>query len=43
VVFVNVPADAVTQQQQQALRDAVYDLGTGFLMVGGANGYGPGG
>ncbi len=43
VVFVNVPADAVTQLQQQALRDAVYDLGTGFLMIGGPNGYGPGG
>ncbi|MBA3709719.1 MAG: VWA domain-containing protein, partial [Planctomycetes bacterium] len=43
VVMVNVPADAVGPPQQLAIRDAVYDLGVGLLMVGGQNSYGPGG
>lgn len=43
VVFVNVPADAFDVRQLTALRDAVYHQGTGFLMVGGPNSYGPGG
>jgi len=29
--------------QMQAVRDAVYNQGMGFLMVGGANSFGPGG
>lgn len=43
VIFVNVPADAVDVISQTALRDAVYNQGTGFLMVGGKNSFGPGG
>ena len=43
VVFVNVPADAFDVVQLQALRDAVYHQGTGFLMIGGKNSFGPGG
>ncbi len=43
VWLVNVPADALDQAQQTALRDAVRDLGTGLVMVGGRNGFGPGG
>lgn len=43
IVFVNVPADAFDAVQLKALRDAVYDIGVGFLMVGGANSFGPGG
>ena len=43
VVFPNVPADAFDAVQLQALRDAVYHQGTGFLMLGGPNSYGPGG
>ncbi|MFO8007628.1 MAG: glutamine amidotransferase [Candidatus Brocadiia bacterium] len=43
VIFVNVPADAFDVRQLAALRDAVYHQGTGFLMVGGPNSYGPGG
>ncbi|MGQ0636762.1 MAG: VWA domain-containing protein [Planctomycetaceae bacterium] len=43
VVFANVPADAFDHAQMQAVRDAVFNLGTGFLMVGGANSFGPGG
>lgn len=43
VILVNVAADEVNQGQQLALRDAVQDLGVGLLMVGGENGFGPGG
>lgn len=43
IVFVNAPADAFDQIQLTALRDAVYNFGSGFLMVGGANSFGPGG
>ena len=35
IVFVNVPHDAFDALQLQAVRDAVYNLGIGFLMVGG--------
>ncbi len=43
VIFPNVPADEFDPQQLQSLRDAVYHQGTGFVMLGGANSYGPGG
>ncbi len=43
VVFPNVPADAFDAVQLQALRDAIYDQGTGFLMLGGPQSFGPGG
>ncbi len=43
IVFVNVPADALGDGQMQALHDAVYHQGSGFLMVGGENSFGPGG
>ena len=43
IIFANAPADAFDQVQLNALRDAVYDFGSGFLMVGGANSFGPGG
>lgn len=43
VVFVNVPADSFDPVQLQSLRDAVYNEGIGFLMVGGKNSFGPGG
>lgn len=43
IIFPNVPADAFDAVQLQALRDAVYQQGTGFLMLGGPNSYGPGG
>ncbi|HUW55505.1 MAG TPA: VWA domain-containing protein, partial [Planctomycetota bacterium] len=43
VVFVNVPADAFDIGQLRAVRDAVFNSGVGFLMVGGKNSYGPGG
>jgi uncharacterized membrane protein len=43
VVFVNVAADSFDPVQMQSLRDAVYNEGIGFLMVGGKNSFGPGG
>ncbi len=43
VVFVNVAADSFDPVQMQALREAVYNQGIGFLMVGGKNSFGPGG
>jgi hypothetical protein len=43
IIFVNAPADAFDSVQLQAARDAVYNFGSGFLMVGGANSFGPGG
>lgn len=43
VVFANVPASALDAQQMEAVHEAVYAQGTGFIMIGGANSYGPGG
>lgn len=43
VVWVNTPADAFDEAQLEAMHDAVRDLGTGFLMIGGPNAFGPGG
>lgn len=43
VLFVNVPADTFNPVQFRALKSAVYNQGTGFMMVGGKNSFGPGG
>lgn len=43
IVFANVPADAFDQVQLKSMRDAVFNAGSGFLMVGGNNSFGPGG
>ena len=43
IIFCNVPHDEFDVRQMQAVRDAVYNLGAGFLMTGGANSFGPGG
>lgn len=43
IVFVNVPADAFAVTQLEAVQEAVETHGSGFLMVGGENSYGPGG
>ena len=43
IIFVNVPHDQFDAQQLAAVRDSVYNMGSGFLMVGGANSFGPGG
>lgn len=43
VVFPNVSADLFSPNQFAALKTAVYNQGTGFVMLGGANSFGPGG
>jgi len=43
VIMANVPAEDLDAAQQTAIRDAVYQQGLGFLMVGGENSFGPGG
>jgi uncharacterized membrane protein len=43
VIFANVAADEFDAVQLQAVRDAVYNMGIGFMMVGGPNSFGPGG
>ena len=43
IIFNNVPADHFDAIQMQAVHDAVYHLGIGFMMVGGRNSFGPGG
>jgi uncharacterized membrane protein len=43
IVFVNVPVGAFDSVQLEAVHDAVYNVGVGFIMVGGANSFGPGG
>lgn len=43
IIFVNVGQDAFDMVQLQALHDAIYNQGVGFLMVGGPNSFGPGG
>ncbi len=43
IVFVNVPAEEISAAQRTAVHDAVFDLGTGFLMVGGDQSFGVGG
>src|SRR5258708_26394767 len=43
ILIDNAPADAFDLIQLTAMRDAVYNFGSGFMMVGGANSFGPGG
>ncbi len=43
IIFVNTPRDAFDPLQLQAVRDAVYNFGVGFVMIGGKNSFGPGG
>ncbi len=43
IVFCNVPYDAFELQQLAGLKEAVYNVGVGFLMIGGDNSFGAGG
>lgn len=43
IIIPNAPADAFDQVQMQALHDAVYNQGTGFIMLGSKETFGPGG
>jgi len=43
IIIPNAPADAFDQVQMQALHDAVYNQGIGFIMLGSKETFGPGG
>lgn len=43
IIFCNVPHDAFDFGQLNGLKDAVFNVGIGFLMVGGDASFGPGG
>jgi uncharacterized membrane protein/Mg-chelatase subunit ChlD len=43
VILANVPADRLTEEQQEILRSNTHDQGAGLVMIGGPNGFGAGG
>jgi uncharacterized membrane protein len=43
IFFVNVGTDTFDAVQMKTVHDAIYDLGIGFVMVGGKNSFGAGG
>ena len=43
VIFSNVPANRLTQNQMELIRTYVQDLGGGFMMLGSENSFGLGG
>jgi uncharacterized membrane protein len=43
VVLANIPAEAITEEQQKVLRANTHDQGTGLIMIGGPQSFGAGG
>jgi uncharacterized membrane protein len=43
IILANVPADEVTEQQQEVLRSNTHDQGCGLIMIGGPESFGAGG
>jgi uncharacterized membrane protein len=43
IVLANVPAEQFSRDQMEALRSSVHDQGTGLIMIGGPDSFGPGG
>jgi uncharacterized membrane protein/Mg-chelatase subunit ChlD len=43
VILANVPADKLTEEQQEIIRSNTHDQGAGLVMIGGPNGFGAGG
>ncbi len=43
IIVPNAPADGFDAMQMQAIHDAVYNMGSGFLMLGSKETFGPGG
>src|SRR5262249_58335596 len=43
VVLANVPADQVSETQQELLRSNTHDQGCGLVMIGGPDSFGAGG
>ncbi len=43
IILANIPADALTDEQQKVIRSNTHDQGAGFIMVGGPQSFGAGG
>jgi Mg-chelatase subunit ChlD/uncharacterized membrane protein len=43
VILADVPADALTEEQQEAIRSNTHEQGCGLVMLGGPDGFGAGG
>ncbi len=43
IVLANVPAEYFSRDQMEAIRTSVHDQGTGLIMIGGPDSFGPGG
>jgi Mg-chelatase subunit ChlD/uncharacterized membrane protein len=43
IILANVPADRLTDEQQEIIRSNTHDQGAGLVMIGGPNGFGAGG
>jgi uncharacterized membrane protein len=43
IVLANVPAEVFSRDQMESIRAAVHDQGTGLIMIGGPDSFGPGG
>ena len=43
VILANVPAEQLTDEQQEIIRSNTYDQGSGLIMIGGPDGFGAGG
>jgi uncharacterized membrane protein len=43
VILANIPAESLSEEQQQVIRSNTHDQGCGLIMVGGPQGFGSGG
>ncbi|MGF1582704.1 MAG: VWA domain-containing protein [Gemmataceae bacterium] len=43
IIMANVPAEQISKEQQVVIRSTIRDQGSGFVMIGGPNGFGAGG
>jgi hypothetical protein len=43
IVLANVPAEVFSRDQMETIRSSVHDQGTGLIMIGGPDSFGPGG
>ena len=43
IIFANIPADFVTEEEQKVIRSTVHDQGAGLIMIGGNQSFGAGG
>ena len=43
VIFANIPADSIGEDEQKVFRSHIHDQGAGFIMIGGNQSFGAGG